>query len=132
MQDARMFFTALTGDAFSSSKVGSNVLQIDPWTELGNGSPKFLNIMCDGLFATGAEVASVYLLTSTNAAPAAGDEVGALIHDEAMSGKFLTKGLIAKIPLPSLGLVSGYANIYFYAETTVTAGGHLTAYITLD
>jgi hypothetical protein len=120
MNDARNYMTAKTGDAFAASAVGSKP---------GVGTQKFINVWGDGGFATGVEVASMHLI-SKDTTPGAGDEVLGLFIDRT-AAELSTAGLIAKVPLPSKGLLD-LINVYFYAETTLTAGGKISVFITLD
>ncbi len=132
MDDAYLYFTAATGDSVTNSKTLSKVLLEDEVTELGRGHQKFIEVMSDGGFTSGAEVCSLYLQTGTTTA---GDtklmEVFSSVSAATLSVKTTpAQRLIAKVPLPSEGL-SDYISLYFYAETALTAGGKLLARLVL-
>lgn len=122
MNDAYLEFAELT--ECTNAKTLGDYLKVGDILEVGRGHQKFIEIDCDGAFTSGAEVASLYLRTGTTG-PGDNDVI-AILHDEAMSGKFQTAGTIAKVPIPSKNL-SKYVSVYFYAETAVTAGGKLAA-----
>lgn len=133
MDDAYLYFTAATGDSLTNSKALSKVLLEDEVTELGKGHQKFIEVMTDGGFTSGAEVASLHLKTGTTSP---GDTKLMEIFSN-VAASVLTASdtpaqrLIAKVPLPSEGL-SDYISLYFYAETALTAGGKLLARIVLS
>jgi len=132
MDDAYLYFTAATGDSLTESGTLSKVLLEDEVTEVGRGHQKFIEVMTDGGFTSGAEVCSLYLQTGTTSA---GDtKLMEVFSDVSMATLSVatTKAqrLIAKVPLPSEGL-SDYISLYFYAETEVTAGGKLLARLVL-
>lgn len=128
MDDAYLYFTAETGDAFGAAANSSKTLQEEYITELGKGHQKFIEIWSDGGFTSGSQVASVRLLTGTTSPGA--DTLMELITD-ITDAELSVAGLKAKIPLPSVGLLD-FITLYFYAETALTAGGKLMARIVLD
>jgi len=133
MDDAYLYFTAATGDSVTNSKTLSKVLQEDEVTEVGRGHQKFIEVMTDGGFTSGAEVCSLHLKTGTTTP---GDtklmevfsDVSAAILSVATTK---AQRLIAKVPLPSEG-VSDFISLYFYAETAITVGGKLLARLVLN
>ena len=128
MDDAYLYFTAETGDAFTAAANGSKTLQEVSITELGKGRQKFVEVWSDGGFTSGSQVASVRLLTGTTS-PGADTlmEILTNITDAELS----VAGMKAKIPLPSVGL-SKYTTLYFYAETALSTGGKLMARVVLN
>ncbi|MCU0521341.1 MAG: hypothetical protein MUF84_11695 [Anaerolineae bacterium] len=133
MDDAYLYFTAATGDSLTNSKALSKVLLEDEVTEVGRGHQKFIEVMTDGGFTSGTEVASLHLKTGTTSP---GDtklmEVFSNVAASVLSAETTpAQRLIAKVPLPSEGL-SDYISLYFYAETALTAGGKLLARIVLS
>jgi hypothetical protein len=132
MDDAYLYFTAATGDSVTNSKTLSKVLLEDEVTELGRGHQKFIEILSDGGFTSGAEVCSVYLKTGTTSP--GGTKLMEVFSDVSAAVLSLAttpaQRLVQKVPLPSEGL-SDYISLYFYAETALTAGGKLLARIVL-
>ena len=128
MDDAYLYFTAETGDAFTASANSSKTLEEISITELGKGHQKFIEIWSDGGFTSGAQVASVRLLTGTTSPGA--DTLMEILTD-ITDAELSVAGLKAKIPLPSVGL-SKYITLYFYAETALTANGKLMARVVLN
>lgn len=132
MDDAYLYFTATDGDAVTNSKALSKVLLEDEITELGRGHQKFIEVLTDGGFDSGSEVASLHLKTGTSSPGATKlievfSDVAASRLSQAATPE---QRLLAKIPLPSVG-ISDYSSLYFYAETALSAGGKLSARIVL-
>lgn len=125
MMDAKLVFCSLT-ECTNSKSLG--VLPKAEYLEAGAGRQKFIEIFSDGGFTSGAEVVSVQLKTGTTSPGA--NSVMSPILDIAASALSVA-GQKAKVPLPSIGL-SNYISLYFYAETALTAGGKLTAILTID
>lgn len=128
MDDAYLYFTAATGDAFTASANSSKTLKEASITELGKGHQKFVEVWSDGGFTSGAEVVSVRLLTGSTSPGAT--TLMEILTDISAATLFVA-GLKAKIPLPSVGL-DDFNTLYFYAQTALTAGGKLLARIVLN
>lgn len=133
MDDAYLYFTAATGDSVTNSKTLSKVLLEDEVTEIGRGHQKFIEVMSDGGFTSGAEVCSLHLKTGTTTP---GDTKLMEVFSEVTAATLSVETtpaqrLIAKVPLPSEGM-SDYISLYFYAETALTAGGKLLARLVLS
>jgi len=132
MSDAYLYFTAETGDLVTSSASLSKVLKESQINEPGKGHQKFIEVMTDGLFTSSAQVYSLYLKTG-NTSPGE-TKVGELFS--ALTGARLSLAttpeqiVVAKVPLPSIGLLD-YISLYFYAQTANTTG-KLTARILLN
>lgn len=127
MDDAYLYFTAATGDSLTESGTLSKVLLEDEVTEVGRGHQKFIEVLTDGGFESGAEVASLHLKTGTTSP---GDTKVMEVFSDVPMSTLSVAGTAALVPLPSEGL-SDYISLYFYAETTVTAGGKLLARLVL-
>jgi hypothetical protein len=128
MDDAYLYFTAETGDAFGASANSSKTLKEVSITEVGKGHQKFVEVWSDGGFTSGSQVASVTLLTGTTSP---GDNTLMEIITDMTDAELSVAGLKAKVPLPSVGLLD-YITLYFYAETALTAGGKLMARVVLN
>lgn len=131
--DAYLYFTAADGDSVTNSKTLSKVLKESQITELGRGHPKFIEVLTDGGFTSGAPVVSLHLKTGTTSP---GDTKLMEIISNVSAARLSQAAtpeqrLIAKVPLPSAGL-SDYFSLYYYAETALTAGGKLLARIVLN
>lgn len=125
MLDAQLIFCSET-ECTNSKSLG--VLPKQQALEAGAGRQKFIEIWSDGGFTSGAEVVSFVLKTGTTS-PGAGNVMAPLylISAAALS----VAGQKAKVPLPSIGL-SNYISLYYSAETALTAGGKITAAVTID
>ncbi len=133
MDDAYLYFTAATGDECTVSATLSKVLKESQIAELGRGAPKFIEVLTDGGFTSGASICSLQLKTGTTSPGATKlmevfSDVSAARLSQATTP---AQRLIAKIPLPSVGLLA-YISLYFYALTALTAGGKLLARIRLN
>jgi hypothetical protein len=128
MDDAYLYFTAATGDAVTNSKTLSKVLLEAQITELGRGHQKFIEVMSDGGFTSGTPVVSLHLKTGTTTP---GDTKLMEVFSDKSAALLSVAGVVAKVPLPSVGL-SDYISLYYYAETAITAGGKLLARILLN
>lgn len=130
MDDAYLYFTAATGDECTETATLTKVLKEAQITELGRGHQKFIEVMTDGGFESGASVCSLHLKTGESSP---GDtKVMEVFSDVSAATLSLAttkeQKLIAKVPLPSEGL-DDFISLYFYAETALSAGGKLLARI---
>lgn len=133
MNDAYLYFTADTGDGCTASATLSKVLLEANITELGRGHQKFIEVMTDGGFTSGASIVSLYLKTgSTTPGETKLMEVFSDVSAARLSlATTPEQKLVAKVPLPSVGLLD-YISLYFYALTTLPAGGKLLARIVFN
>ena len=133
MTDAYLNFTADTGDGCTATATLSKVLLEASINELGRGHQKFIEVMTDGGFTSGAPVVSLRLMTGSTSPGAT--KLMEVFSDVSTARLSLAttpeQKLVAKVPLPSAGLLD-YISLYFYAQTTITAGGKLLARIVMN
>ncbi len=133
MNDAYLYFTADTGDGCTASATLSKVLLEASINELGRGHQKFIEVMTDGGFISGASIVSLWLKTGSSSPGAT--KLMEVFSDVSAARLSLAntpeQKLVAKVPLPSVGLLD-YVSLYFYALTTITAGGKLLARIVFN
>jgi len=129
MDDAYLYFTAETGDPITTGAghTFSKTICLHQINELGKGHQKFIEIWSDGGFTTGATTTDIRLLTGTTTP---GNTVLMHLMNAVSCATLSVAGLKAKIPLPSVGLLS-----YITLDSTDDAiedGGKIMARIVLN
>lgn len=117
--------------AVTTAKVSANTIDAKSITEMGRGSPLFINIYVDTAFSSDTETIQIDLITSTGV-PTAGNVLMTLLPATAVDSisGLHAAGLLVKIPLPSTGLESDIG--LSYVVPTAVATGKFTAFISLE
>ncbi len=115
--------------AVTTAKVSANIIDLGSITEGGKGAPKFINIMVQTAFTTSTHTLAVNLITSSVTDPIAANILAGVLPATAASS-LVTPGLVAKLPLPSVGL-QRYVGLSYVTNTAVAAG-KVTAFLSID
>ena len=124
--DVNMIFDEAV--AVTTSKVGSNVIDIGSITDAAKGSPIYLNIYLDTAFTSAANGLTVKLISSTAEAVAASDNAIEILP-ATLASAMGTAGKLKKVALPE-GVTGPYINLYYLA-TTALAAGKITTFLTI-
>jgi len=141
MLDALLYFSkaqeiARVGAGAVASEI---VLKASDIAQLGRGHQKFIEVWTDGNFTDEDYLLDIVLMVGA-ASPGdvplmevahAIDGDGATPPGLIMSTVAGVGGMIAKVPLPSLNL-DDFISLSYVTTATITAGGHLTAFISPD
>lgn len=127
MFDIKLSFTSgFTGVELTGSK-SLDVLDFKSIVDVGKGTPLFINIFSDGAFTTGVEVGSFRVMTGTTSPGAAQiQEIGPIA-----ASALAVAGLKAKVPLSAMNLLR-FVSLAFYAQTALSANGHIKAFLSVD
>lgn len=130
MVDSKLYFS--DAQAITTTVISTNTIDLGDITEAGRGSQLFLNVYCDTAFSSDTETMDVWLVTSTAACTAGSTKVLQVINALAVNSiaGLHEAGLLAKVPLPSVGL-EGHIGV-LYVATTALATGKITAFLTLN
>ena len=114
--------------AVTTSKVGSNVIDIGAITDAAKGSPIYINIYCDTAFTSAANSLTVKLISSTAEAVGATDNAIEILP-ATLASAMSAAGKLKKVALPE-GVTGPYINLYYLA-TTALAAGKITTFLTI-
>lgn len=124
--DAKLIFDEAI--AVTTSKVGSNVINLKKINDVAIGQPVYLNIWCDTAFTSAANGLTIKLISSTAEAVAAADNAIEILP-ATLASAMGTAGQLKKVALPE-GIVGNYINLYYLA-TTALAAGKITCFLTI-
>lgn len=110
----------------TDSAASTKVLDFKSITKVGRGTPLFLNVYSDGEFTSGTEDLIIRVMSGSTS-PGENNKLEQVVSTEDLS----EAGLIAKFALPAESLEE-FVSLYYYAESALTAGGHLSAFLTLN
>lgn len=130
MVDSKLYFS--DAQAITTTVISTNTIDLGDITEAGRGSQLFLNVYCDTAFSSDTEILDVWLVTSTAACTAGSTKVLQVINALAVNSiaGLHKAGLLAKVPIPSVGL-KGHIGV-LYVATTALATGKITSFLTLN
>jgi hypothetical protein len=124
MRDSKLIFD--DSAAITTARVTSD-LKLADITEAGRGSQLFINVYLTTAFSSDTDVFQIDLITSSGV-PTAGNALMTILPATAVSG-LQTPGLIAKMPLPSVGL-EAYVGLSLVIPVEL-ATGTISAFLSL-
>lgn len=114
--------------AVTTSKVGSNVIDLGSITDAAKGSPIYINIWLDTAFTSAANGLTVQLISSTAEAVASTDNTMEIMPAK-LASAMGTAGQLWRQALPE-GVTGPYVNLYYLA-TTALAAGKITTFLSI-
>jgi hypothetical protein len=114
--------------AVTTSKVGSNVIDLGSIGDVGEGQQVFLNIWLDTAFTSAANGLTISLISSTAEAVGAADNAIEILP-ATLASAMGTAGQLKKVALPE-DIVGNYVNLYYLA-TTALAAGKISTFLTI-
>jgi len=114
--------------AVTTSRVGSNVINLANIQDVAKGQPVFMNVLVTTAFSSATDQLTVTLIASSGAAPGSSDKVLELVPAKAASA--LTAGAsLFRGPLPE-GIPYKQINVYYLA-TTALATGKISSFLSI-
>lgn len=124
--DLKLYFS--DGQEVTDSAASESVLNFASIAEVGRGSQLYINVFTDGGFTSDPDVMSIRLKTGSTSP---GRDVVLEVATDVTIAALSVAHRICKVPLPSLDMLQ-YASLYYYALSSMTSGGKLTAFLTLN
>lgn len=130
MTDAYLYFS--DNQVVNTDEL-STILDLGDIEEAGRGSQLFIEIwVTDAYSAASFSKITIDLVTSSGADPDSTDILAKLVHEASgdTGGALTATGLLAKIPLPSTGLLD-HVGLSYTVGTVDPSNGAISAFLTL-